>query len=235
MRTLLILAAVLPVVVQAQAPESIPTGQQNALVQSFADAVEYVAAGNAPTFVRDTKFAFGKPLGTGVYCVRGTGLLLPTNFQFYGVKPAVYSVTTDTGTSTPPWLGYAILTVCATGTLESTTSTWASQAVPGTWTEAPFPGPDGSYPVTVTTFWDAESQQTTTGWRAACAPLPPAPQDCLYTQRLIDGSTTTVACPKALTLTPGSFSGTVIYKPGVEWAGASSLPTVTDGRPGCAP
>jgi len=197
-----------------------PTPQQeNALAQSFAEAVGWVKAGGVPLHSRTTEAHGGVPLAAEGFAVRCTGFFAVEDMAFWGFDPAVYQ--TGTPPTSPSWLRYAVVTVAAAAPrVDPPVVPWGSSALPGTCSDI-LVAPAGSYPVTITTFNDPASQSTVLGWQSACAP---ASSGCTYSQRMMDGSIVQIPCPLGMTLPPGSFSGTVIYKTSVEWAGQSSWP-----------
>ena len=196
--------------------------QEAALVQSFGDAVESVRAGTPATFARPTKFSFGRNMGAAPFCARCTGYFTPADFQFYAVPESAWTITDEKGNKTAPsWLGYTVVTVCADAErTDPPTYSWGSAALPGTC--AMVPGATGIPSVTVTTFDDGDSQSTVLGWSSACGSGP----DCRYQPPPGPGGglPPVIACPPGLTMPPGSFTGTVLLKTSVEWAGSSSTP-----------
>ena len=194
MRTLLLLAALLPSLASAQ----VTAAQRNGLYKAAIDAAAWVRAGNAPVITNGTRIAFGVVQTVGTPCVRCSVYLDDADVTFLGLNP-------DAAILTGPANRYAVAQFCgpAIASPDYDPPRWLTDLVE-TCSKTTYPSTTGMRAVIVAHRTDPVAQTVATGFSCACS----TGANCTWTPRLRSGALGTArAAPRGTTLSPGSYTG----------------------------
>jgi hypothetical protein len=209
MRRYLLLLALLPSLAGAQTAQ-----QRNGLVLSLKAAIQTVADGTAPTIVGGTRIQFGGNVAAGGICIRGTLHVDDADIRFLGLSPAAFPTEADR---------YVAAQICAPGTsaVAQEIPSWLRDMAE-TW-GAVFTSTQVFPRVILATRNDALAKSAVTGFACACS----SGATCTWQPpKNPDGTTPApTACPRGVTLSPGTWSGTgAVFKTCLELYGFSSWP-----------
>lgn len=216
MKTLAMLAAILPVVVQA-APPGWTDAQWAGIEKTLSQVQQLLDKGDKPTKTRPTKLTIGGNVGRSAFCLRTSLLLDAAQIAKFGIDPALVPTTASR---------YAVVTVCGAPTSQKSNRTPLLDLAVDSTISAPFSSDPGQDAFQIALRDDTEAQAASTGFGCVCATGP----QCSWTRGTPEGGTVSGPCPRPLTLPASQVMGAdIVRTPCVGIAGSDPI------APACVP